>query len=109
MKAKVALTLTAIFLFCIFVSNLRTESIHANGDGQVEQANAKNLQSPGMPASALENGAPKQASLFANAHAEPLLLALFGVVLLWVGTFINNFMLSKRVRAKSMPGVAGEE
>jgi hypothetical protein len=107
MKAKGALTLIALFLFCILADRLRIESGHANNssDSAVEQANAKNLQSSSIPVSAREKAETKRFSIFTAAHVEPLVLLLFGSTLLLLGTFIN-LMLSRRMRAKSMPGAA---
>jgi hypothetical protein len=108
MSNKRAWTLIALFLFCMFVIIARIEVGHTNErvDGVVEQAAARNPQSSSDQLPAQEKTEAGRVSALAFASYEPLLLLLLGSILFSLGSVIK-FLLSKKIRAKSLPAVTG--
>ncbi|HEY7910814.1 MAG TPA: hypothetical protein VIG62_02790 [Blastocatellia bacterium] len=106
MSNKRARTLIAFLLFCIFVISARIEVGQTNEriDGVVEQAAARNPHSASGQLPAQERTEAGHLSALTFASYEPLLLLLLGAILFSLGTLIK-FMLSKRIRDKSLPAV----
>jgi hypothetical protein len=106
MNLKSAKTLAAFFLLCMFVISARIEVGHTNerSDSLAERAAAMNPQSSSDQLPAQEKTEAGHVSALTFASYEPLLLLLLGAILFSLGTLIK-FMLSKRIRAKSLPAV----
>jgi hypothetical protein len=92
----------------MFVISARIEVGHTNEriDGVVEQAAARNPQSSSDQLPAQEKPEAGHVTALAFANYEPLLLLLLGSILFSLGTVIKS-RLSKRIRAKSLPAVHG--
>ena len=101
---------TILFLIWILIASASIGIIFANtaADPALEQAKAANLQSASADSPAQGESKSNHSSTLGFMRFEPLLLLLLGSILFSSGTVIN-FMLSKRLKGKSIQAVTSNK
>ena len=106
MRASRALVLFAFFSLSMLVGAARIGIRQENETGG-NQTKVAGQQNTIIPVSARDGGI-KQSNPAASAHFEPLLLFLFGSMLLSLGTAIN-LMFSRNLKRKSAQAMTGDK